>query len=379
MKKILFSPAGKIHPSQHNLINYPPEGYEFVVQKSRLDSMVHNSVVFDKLRLQVLDRLMPLNLVKGIIDSKSIPEDVDLVYAYNHVVLGKPYVVHVEWAHILAGRGPFQFKLWGHYIDRLLRQPSCKRILTWTQLARESISNLYSCTLDFKVNTIPPASPSKRLDRNYNRDKVRLLFMGSANQANDFEEKGGWDALRVFATLRERYGKTIELIIRAKSPRHISKNIVGVTWIENYLTEQELDTLYKEADIFFFPSHLYQNTSVIEAMSYGLPVVTTLIGSSQMEYVEDQSTGLVIADGSVFFRNGFPITETTNRHRFIKSIQALSYDRVEWLANATSQLIESPNLRKQLGENGKKEVDEGKFSIRRRNERLKEIFDEALA
>jgi len=45
----------------------------------------------------------------------------------------------------------------------------------------------------------------------------------------------------------------------------------------------------------------------------------------------------------------------------------------------TSSIIENPELRRQTGKAGRWEVEHGKFSIERRNEKLKRIFDEATA
>ena len=97
---VYYEPAGKIQNSEWNLINYPPEGYKFVTNKTFTDRIVTHPFLFDKLRLKVMDRCMPLNLVKAYIDSKCkpLPVGTKLVYAYNHVVFRPvPWVVHVEW------------------------------------------------------------------------------------------------------------------------------------------------------------------------------------------------------------------------------------------------------------------------------------------
>jgi glycosyltransferase involved in cell wall biosynthesis len=44
-----------------------------------------------------------------------------------------------------------------------------------------------------------------------------------------------------------------------------------------------------------------------------------------------------------------------------------------------SFLIENPERRRQMGRAGRWEVEQGKFSIEKRNEKLKRIFDEATA
>ena len=49
---------------------------------------------------------------------------------------------------------------------------------------------------------------------------------------------------------------------------------------------------------------------------------------------------------------------------------------VEELADKTSILIENEDLRRRMGRAGRQEIETGKFSIEKRNEKLKRIFDE---
>ena len=382
MRKVFFQPAGKIHPSQYQLFDYPPEGYEFVLGSNKLDKLVKNPLMFDKIRLKVLDRLLPLNLAKAYIDKLvvKIPEDIDLLYTYNLISPRDiPYVVNVEWSHVLVGRELYWFKLWRGLIEKHLKSNNCKKILTWTNAARKSILQHYNFE-DFweKIEVIPPAFPRKEFLKPQNDGKVRILFIGSMNQAGDFYEKGGRDMLKVFESLKSKYN--IELTIRAKLPSGV-KLVDGVTLIERFLSKEELDELYKRSDIFFFPTHLFQNTVVIEAMSYGLPVITTSVGSSLGEYVKDQSTGIVIDNikDNPYFKNGFLVTETTQRHKLVEAAQRTSKRVLDELTYALESLIKNYQLRRKLGSNAKWEVDFGRFSIENRNKKLKEIFDVAIS
>jgi hypothetical protein len=49
------------------------------------------------------------------------------------------------------------------------------------------------------------------------------------------------------------------------------------------------------------------------------------------------------------------------------------------LAKRVSLLIENPELRRRLGKTARWEVESGKFSLARTNEKLGRIFDEAIA
>jgi glycosyltransferase involved in cell wall biosynthesis len=50
---------------------------------------------------------------------------------------------------------------------------------------------------------------------------------------------------------------------------------------------------------------------------------------------------------------------------------------VEGLIKAISALIENPELRRKMGEAARWEVEHGKFSIKKRNEKLKKLLNEA--
>jgi len=387
-KKIYFEPAGRIHSSQQELIDYPPDGYQFITSETLLDKrIVGSDFMFHKLRLQVLDRLLPLNLAKARLDTflRKIPEDIDLIYAYNHPIFRKkPWVVNVEWAHVLIGRDLKHFARYKETIERLLASEYCRKILTWTEMAKKSILLNFDCAdFEHKIEVMPPAVHSKDFIKDYSHDKVILLFVGSANDPEDFEIKGGKEVLEVFIILSRKY-KNLELVIRAKLPDHIRSkyaDISNIKIIEEILPRHLLEQEFKQADIFIFPSHLLHNTVVLEAMSYELPVVTTYIGASGGEYIEDGVTGFVAASPEkipYFLENLILTSETIYRSRLIKATRDVEPKVVDELVMKTSLLIENPELRRKMGKAARWEVDHGSFSIKKRNDQLKRIFDEAV-
>jgi len=387
-KKIYFEPSGRIHSSQQELFNYPPGGYQFITSQTILDKTVISSdLVFYKLRLRVLDRLMPLNLAKAWLDTflRKIPEDTDLIYAYNHPIFRKkPWVVNVEWAHVLIGRDMRYFARYEKLVERLLASEYCKKIFTWTEMAKKSILMNFNCAdFEHKIEVIPPAVHSKDFVKDYRQDKVRLLFIGSVNDPEDFEAKGGKEALQAFTILNRKYDN-LELVVRAKLPNQVRSRYAGISnlkIVEEILPWQLLEQEFKQADIFLFPSHLLHNTVVLEAMSYELPVVTTEIGASNGEYVEDGVTGFVVnsSEKVPYFLENFILTsETTHRSRLIKATRSVEPEVVDELVTKISLLMENSDLRKKMAKAARWEIEHGKFSIKRRNDRLKKIFDEAV-
>jgi len=387
-KKIYYEPAGRIHSSQEELINYPPDGYQFITSKTLLDeTVVGSDLMFHNLRPLIFERLLPLNLAKARLDTflRKIPEDIDLIYAYNHLVFRKkPWVVSVEWAHVLVGRDVGHFTRYKRSVERLLASDYCKKILTWTEMAKKSILINFNCAdFEHKIEVIPPAVHRKDFIKDYSHDRVRLLFIGSVNDPEDFEVKGGKEALRAFAILNNKYDN-LEMLIRAKVPHHIRSKYRGfnnLRIIEETLPRQLLEEEFKHADIFLFPSHLLQNTVVLEAMSYELPVVTTYIGASGGEYIEDGVTGFAVASSEKmpYFLGNFILTsETIHRSQLIKATRGIEVEVVDELVAKTSLLIENLNLRRKMAKAARQEVEVGKHSINYRNHKLKKIFDEAV-
>ncbi|KKN23700.1 hypothetical protein LCGC14_0902250 [marine sediment metagenome] len=377
MKKVFFEPAGKIHPSQFNLINYPPEGYEFVTSKTPMDGFISNSFIFDNIRLQVLDRLMPLTLAKSYIDKylRPIPKGIDLLYCYNHISPRKiPYVIHIEWANVIVGRDLKWFNLFKKKVEKELQSELCRKILVWSPEAGQSL-NYHFDRLEDKIEVIPPAYPSiPPFKKDWNHTTIIILFMGTTFLGRDYIEKGGDSTLQVFNQLRKKHNN-IELIIRAKPPRRVERDIPGVTFYDSHIPRNLMERLYQIADILLNPTHLMHNTVPIEAMAYGIPIV----GTSMSNYVEDGKTGLVVhnIERLPYFKNNMLTSETTKRSWLIKQTLKTDPKTIWGLVDATSSLIEDSLLRKTLGTQAKAEVDSGRFSIENRNKKLREIFDEA--
>jgi len=100
------------------------------------------------------------------------------------------------------------------------------------------------------------------------------------------------------------------------------------------------------------------------------------------ELVEDGITGFVVKSSEkvpYFSENLIPTGATPQRHVLAKAIQTVDAQVVEELVEKTGLLIENREVRERMGKAARWETEEGKFSIKKRNEKLKRIFDEATA
>jgi glycosyltransferase involved in cell wall biosynthesis len=77
-----------------------------------------------------------------------------------------------------------------------------------------------------------------------------------------------------------------------------------------------------------------------------------------------------------YFEDGIPLLNMTSR--FQRAIQKVDPKVVTELVDKVSILIENGAMRRQMGKAGRWEIEHGKFSIEKRNEVLKRVFDEAI-
>ena len=147
----------------------------------------------------------------------------------------------------------------------------------------------------------------------------------------------------------------------------------NVKIFEQVLSKEEWERILKNADIFLFPGYITPALTILDAMSYELPVVATnWRGNSEM--VKDYDTGFLI-------NPPFGLNPHLPLARELKEILSRSSPDmcvVTELFEKTRMLIEDEKLRRRMGIAGRREIEIGKFSIKRRNEKLKEIFDEAI-
>ena len=128
------------------------------------------------------------------------------------------------------------------------------------------------------------------------------------------------------------------------SEKEASENTVFPGWVRG----EEKDKLLREADIFFLPSYNEgMPMSVLDAMGYGLPVVSTNVGGIP-KIVHDGENGYCCDPGNV--------------NRFAKGITEILLDRKE---------------RKSFGEASWKIVKEG-YSLEAHLNRIEQAYEQVL-
>lgn len=403
-EKIYFEPVGTIHSGFWDLINYPPPGYSFVVPaKTVWDMALNNPRTYSSQFRWNLEKLLPLNLTMAWLRSTftRVPGDIALTYAYNHVSFrNKPWLVHAEFAHPLVGRGATHFTKYKRLVERRLSSQGCKAIIVASEIAKKSILlNFDFKCFEEKIFLVPQAVPEKNFVKREKSDgePLRLLFVGSANLPHTFKNKGGIELLEAFRILSHEFAN-LELVVRARVPEAVKRRFELATNPKIKLIEEEmpwrlLQQEFQTADIFLCPTHETQNFVLLDAMSYELPIVSTAIGGSGC--VRDGVTGLVIARSMQHLcpielrRRGYevyhlhPFTNFVNCRRAghpvecSRGVEEFEREIVPELVDKTRRLISDAHLRRSMGERARWETEKGEHSIKKRNETLKRIFDEA--
>ncbi len=408
-RKILFDHQFGMHSSFWEIVNYPPEGYEFVLSNGLWDQVFDRLVTRNELILAnpalvgVLNRLFPPRLLKALLDKalKRVlkQKDIDLIFSMDHPIFEKrPWVIFITLPTALTGQDVSHLRKYKSFIERQLASEHCKKIITWSKLAEASVlANFNGSLFADKMVLLPLAFHKQDFVKSYATNKVRLLFVGTANSPGgriaailgtksffDFDGKGGKEVLHAFRILTSRY-PNLELVMRSGVPSAIKREFArysNIRFIDRLIPRQELAREFMSADIFVYPTHqLTPWTVFLEAMSYELPIVTTQLYANP-EIVQAGVTGLLVQpskDVPYYWENFLPPSGSPLHQAYMEAIKSPDPAVVEDLVTKTSSLIENPQMRREMGRRARWEVEEGRHSIARRNEALRKVFDSALA
>lgn len=376
--------AAPLHSLYNEMIMNPPEGYKIITnnssQKSYLTKIMSKGHNYYYKTL--LYYLAPLPSFLYQLREKTINyKEYDLIYASQHVMTSeKPWIVDLEYSNALAVYG--DLSLCKSIISKRLESKNCRAILPWSNWAAETLYNSIDCkNLREKIKVLRyTVSPKKISNGKENKPSTRILFLGTNNPANvdSFEFKGLNETIEAFIDIQKKYDG-IELVIRSVVPPEIKnriKNYQTIRLLENPISKMELEELYRSSDIFSHSGFEVLNLSVLEAMSYGLPVIATALYNTP-EAVKHMQNGILIElpNPSLFYTK----YKTPNDYSrsFLHSMRSLRPYMKEKLKEYMKLLIEDSSLRQKIGKEAALTIEKGEFSIAKRNSLLKEVFDQA--
>lgn len=375
------------HTLYDELINYPPQGIEYQISSGK----IHSTRLWDlaeSFYTTLPEKARPilrdvyasaLNFYINAISKED--EDSGLVHVcntFNASRKNKPWVSDIENVGPSRTGGSLSaFRLRKRKIEKILSSKYCKKIMPWTNTGRKKME-LFLNVENFKnkIEVVYPAMHAISRQPKHEDDKITILFMGSITNPKDFFLKGGAYTLKCFEILSKKYD--IQLIVRSVVPEKIKKKyqkLKNLIFMENILPKNELYKLYVQSDIALLPGHGYPLMATLESMAFGLPVVS-IDGIANAEFIGHGKTGFlarpskrIITTDRMFF---------TNIARKILDAAIVDSMVIDELIRYLGALIENDSLRKKMGKDGGKRVEDGDFSIKVRNRKLKKIYEEAI-
>lgn len=347
-----------------NMLAFPPKGVTYLNKNfSIIDSkrgFEINRYIKEKVRRFV-------NIIKIPNLTYARRKGDDLIHCAHCLSLNKrPWVVDFERYENLTADGDSAISKRGiKIIRRMLKSDNCKRILPWTNAAKESLlAYIDDKEIKDKIKLLPFGMPVRELKPVKRSDRINVLFV-----ARHFQAKGGIVALEVIDRLTKKYKNVYGLFV-SSVPKEMLKKYGKNKKIEfyNLMSHDELlEKMYPRADVFFYPG-IFDTFGfmLVEALSFKLPIVT-FEGFARDEIVENG-------------KNGFIIRRRSGDELGWKEFRIKQNDKgyINEAVKKTGELIANARLRRKMGAYGYEQVKTGKFSIKNRNKILKEVYLDAL-
>lgn len=181
-------------------------------------------------------------------------------------------------------------------VEQTLAKADC--IIALSQDWKNFFVNELGCRRVEIVNN-PVAPPSLLpISSDESRHPLRLLFLGAIMQA-----KGIYDLLDVLADNRDKYEGKVELHVGGNGELDmfqkliIEKQLSDLVKFEGWVDGDKKTQLLNQTDLFILPSYFEGlPISILEAMSYGKPIVSTEIGGIP-EIVHNGENGILFTPG----------------------------------------------------------------------------------
>ena len=386
IKKVQIYPsASKIHTAYRSLVSDPPEGYVFIQCPESGKQRAVNYLRKYKLIKNLYHLFLKIFKTTKMIElSSSMKEDdsIDLIFSMGHLYKGnKPYVVDIiDNTYCLSG---YNYDIFINILDKIeksILDKNCRKVICANESSLKSMKKYFSKEVLKKTILIRPAVKTHNFKNKQDKNKIRILFMGSINNPKDFETKGGLNAIETFEKISQKY-INLELVVRSKVPEEIRSRIESnskINLIEGEISFEEVINLYAGSDILLCPAHTYVGLmALLESMSFKLPIVA-LDTYAARDYIKNGYNGFLIRKSNKikgYYNESYPTNIRTKE--FLSEIKNVDNKVIDKLVEKVDILIKNKRLRIKMGENGRKMID-SKFSIEARNKKLKKIFDEAI-
>lgn len=387
MAKLIYFWGGK-HPIQETIMKTAPDGFKIfsnrqqsVYRTTEEYKFLHSNfknILSTIYRLIKIPRIIPVNI------------EADLIYTWSGVIplTKRPWIVSLEFSssfvHLNGDliRDPVFYKR----VMKFLCKNNCKFVMPYSDACKKSFINVYPEFFQEHPEKIQVVYPTTfKYEGKINRgsdDIFRILFID-----RHFFDNGGRELLSAFNQIKDSY--EVELYMITTAPPHHSVLFSEV--LKKYSKDPRIHFFppifprkvlfkhfYSKSDVFILPSYIhFYGFVVLEAMSTGLPIITTDTFALP-EIVETGFNGFIV-NSPIKFHNKLYLRTPKMRKNYRKRILKGEIKEVtNQLRKKLIELIENKSLRKKFGKNSRGLIESGKFSIKKQKSVLKRIYYDCI-
>jgi len=310
----------------------------------------------------------------------------DMVFFCGHIDFSKArFVCDLEFAWSLlpvdakwTEAGKEVYDRHRPLIQRMLGQETCKAVIAWNEKGRQNVLDAFGYPgLEEKMEVVPLSMRIPKDHAPISHYGFNLVFLGTSNFSGDwnFYYRGGVRTLRVFREFCKGK-KDVRLVMTGDIPKAGMWRTKGLPIdLPGILPKSGLERVMRTSDALFYPCYTTPGLAFLEAMRYHVPVVTT--DSFANREVVDPRNGIVCAFDA--FRKSGPYGGLPLGSDYIPfEKNEVDVELEKSLLEALERLYSDRKLVRSLGDNGFRDVSQGRLSVESRNAKLLGIYKAAL-
>lgn len=373
--RVHMFPEVMVHSVYSDMLMFPPSDIEYIgrLPKSFNDESMSfarnvDRFILDKLKFPYFFKLNSGGFVHSC--QKLLDTNSDHVIDIEH---GNPFMGY-------TCVDKYKYRHFRTIVEHLLSRDNCKYILPWSESAKDAFEHNFEFMgrgfFDKKVRVV---YPSVRVPDFFLRKERRFTFLfvgGSSMYA-----KGVLQVMEAFRRLTKKYD--CDLIIVARDGKKLERlyGKLDNVYIYSRMQRGVLMTLLNTSHCFVMPS-IGDTFGIVflEAMARKVPIIA-YDSFSAGEIIRDKINGLLLKPDrklNLWF-------DEHGGKRFGKRVfhsQFSSYlpspEAVNDLQNAMEYMICNDVESRRMGESGFKDVSEGRFSMKCRNDLLSKAYNGVL-
>ena len=181
---------------------------------------------------------------------------------------------------------------------------NANRIIVMSNAEKEMIKKFNRVTSQFSVITHGVDFPLQ-LNDEYLKEFKKLYNINYEEKVLLCVSRLGYEIVDFFAELLRKLNKNVKVLLVGSLWGNVNKKLIlkriqqsnpkGRLILTGYLPRTELPYAYLSADIFVKPAYFFEAFGIVfmEAMSYGLPIITHKIGALP-EIISNEENGYLI-------------------------------------------------------------------------------------